>query len=379
MGKEDAEWEKMDTVCKQNKCVGCYACKDLCQKDAITIQDTGSMLNAEIDRELCIQCNACHTVCQINHPIEKTKPLEWFQGWSKNEKVRKNSSSGGLGAELAKSMIEQGGIVCSCVFYDGYFGFKFAEKTADLKGFSGSKYVKSNLEGIYTKIHKLMNDGRSILFIGLPCQCAALKKSTKNMKSGELYLVDLICHGTPSAKLLDIFLEQYGWTLNSIKDISFRDKGSFAIRNKGQSIVTPGTMDCYSIAFLNSLIYTENCYECNYADSKRVSDLTIGDSWGSTLSEGEKGISLILCNTEKGKRMLDCANVFLTNVDIENAINSNPQLKAPSIMPKKRQMFFDGLSNGINFNTLVRKCCTKKWFRQFVKRQLINLRIIRGG
>lgn len=91
------------------------------------------------------------------------------------------------------------------------------------------------------------------------------------------------------------------------------------------------------------------------------------------------GISLILCNTEKGKRMLDCANVFLTNVDIENAINSNPQLKAPSIMPKKRQMFFDGLSNGINFNTLVRKCCTKKWFRQFVKRQLINLRIIRGG
>lgn len=369
----------MDTVCKENKCTGCYACKDLCSKNAITILDTGSSLNAEINEELCIQCNVCRNVCQVNHPIEKMKPLEWFQGWSKDEEVRKNSSSGGLGAELARSMIEYGGIVCSCVLYDGRFGFKFAEKTSDLKGYSGSKYVKSNAEGVHTRIRELLNKGRSVLFIGLPCQCAALRRSTKNMRSGELYLVDLICHGSPSAKLLDAFLKQYGWTLDSIKEISFRDKGSFAIRNRKQSIVTPGTMDCYSIAFLNSLIYTENCYECNYADSKRVSDLTIGDSWGSALSEEGKGISLILCNTEKGKRMLDSANVYLTNVDIENAINSNPQLKAPSLMPETRQKFFDGFSKGIRFNILVRKCCTNKWFRQFVKRQLIKLRIIKRG
>lgn len=369
----------MSTVCEPNKCVGCYACKDLCPKKAITIRDTVSALNAEINQELCIQCNVCHDVCQVNHPVEKISPLEWFQGWSKNEGIRKNSSSGGLGAELAQTMINQGGIVCSCAFFDGQFGFRFAETVDELKGYSGSKYVKSNPEGVHRQIRKLLNEGRSILFIGLPCQCAALKKSTRNLNSGELYLVDLICHGSPSAKLLDVFLEQYGWNLDSIKDISFRNKGSFAIKNREQSIVTPGTMDCYSIAFLNSLIYTENCYECNYADSKRVSDLTIGDSWGSTLPEGEKGISLILCNTEKGKVILNQSNVYLTNVDIENAINSNPQLKAPSTMPEKRSLFFKRFSMGVSFNLLVRRCCTKKWFRQFVKRQLINLRVIKMG
>lgn len=369
----------MSTVCEPNKCVGCYACKDLCPKKAITIRDTVSALNAEINQELCIQCNVCHDVCQVNYPVEKISPLEWFQGWSKNEGIRKNSSSGGLGAELAQTMIGAGGVVCSCAFFDGQFGFRFAETFDQLKSFTGSKYVKSNPEGVHTRIRKLMSEGRKVLFIGLPCQCAALKKSTRNIKMGELYLVDLICHGSPSVKLLDVFLKQYGWNLDSLKEISFRDKGSFAIKSDMQSVVTPGTMDCYSIAFLNSLIYTENCYECNYADSKRVSDLTIGDSWGSALSEGGKGISLILCNTEKGKRMLDSANVYLTNVDIENAINSNPQLKAPSLMPETRQKFFDGFSKGIRFNILVRKCCTNKWFRQFVKRQFIKLRIIKQG
>lgn len=33
---------------------------------------------------------------------------------------------------------------------------------------------------------------------------------------------------------------------------------------------------------------------------------------------------------------------------------------------------------GKKFNLLVMKCCTQKWFRQFVKRQLIRAKIIGG-
>ena len=53
--------------------------------------------------------------------------------------------------------------------------------------------------------------------------------------------------------------------------------------------------------FLNSTSYTENCYECKYAKTERISDLTLGDSWGSRLTEDEihKGVSLALCQTEK--------------------------------------------------------------------------------
>lgn len=368
----------MRTVCKTNKCVGCHACEELCPKKAIKIEDHAEYMNAVIDEALCVDCKFCDKVCQANHPLEKKSQVAWFQGWSKDDEIRKKSSSGGLAAEMSRTVINDGGVVCSCKFENGEFVFRFAENEENLKGFAGSKYVKSNPTGIYKGIRNYLNHDKTVLFIGLPCQCAAVKKATSQSKRGKLYTVDLICHGTPSPKILDTFMQQYGCNLKQIQSIRFRDKGKFSLEQNETHIVTPGTMDCYSIAFLNGLTYTENCYECVYADSKRITDLTIGDSWGTELSGGGKGISLILCNTEQGKELVERANVYLTSVNVENAIASNPQLKAPTVMPEKRAAFFSGYERRKKFNYLVMRCCTKKWFRQFVKCQLIRARIVRG-
>ena len=369
----------MKTVCKLNKCVGCHACEDLCPKGAIQIVDGVEYLNAVIDEERCINCNICDKVCQVNHPIEKMKPVKWFQGWSENEDVRKKSSSGGLAAELSRTIVKEGGLVCSCVFEDGQFVFKFAECVEDLKKFAGSKYVKSNPTGGYKIIKAQLNEDKTVLFIGLPCQCAAVKKTTEKVKKGTLYTVDLICHGTPSPEILNSFFNQYHCSLKDIQTIRFRDKGQFSLEKDEKHFVTPGSMDCYSVAFLNGLTYTENCYECVYADSHRVTDITIGDSWGTELSESGKGVSLIICNTEMGKELARRSNVYLTDVNIENAIASNPQLGSAMEIPEKREDFFKGYKEGKKFNILVMKCCTKKWFRQFIKRQLIKAKILRGG
>lgn len=366
----------MKIVCKLNKCVGCHACEDLCPKGAIRIVDDVENLNAVIDEKRCINCNICDKVCQVNHPIEKVKSVKWFQGWSKSDEVRQKSSSGGLAAELSRTIIKEGGVVCSCVFEDGQFIFKFAECIDDLNKFTGSKYVKSNPYGVYKKIKEQLNEDKTILFIGLPCQCAAVKKATESVRNGKLYTVDLICHGTPSPEILNTFFNQYHCNLEDIKTIRFRDKGKFSLKKDDKHIVTPGSMDCYSIAFLNGLIYTENCYECVYADSQRVTDVTIGDSWGTELPESGKGVSLIICNTEMGKELVKRSNVYLTDVSIENAIVSNPQLRSATAMPAKRDAFFSGYKQGQKFNWLVMKCCTKKWFRQFVKRQLIKAKIL---
>lgn len=66
-----------------------------------------------------------------------------------------------------------------------------------------------------------------------------------------------------------------------------------------------GKLD-YTMSFLSSLNYTENCYYCRYATDKRVGDITIGDAWGSDLKEEiDNGISLIMCQTEKGEELLE--------------------------------------------------------------------------
>lgn len=370
----------MKTVCELNKCAGCMACVDICPKGAIKIKDSLSAYNAEIDENKCIGCNACHKVCQANHPAKAKAPIDWHQGWTENAETRKECSSGGAATAISKGFLENGGIVCGCTFNEGKFIFEFAENEDELKKFIGSKYVKSDPRGIYKEIKSRLKREEKVLFIGLPCQVAALKNYVNTDLSDKLYTIDLICHGTPSPKVLDIFLKQYGLTLSSLKDIKFRVKAKFQIYGNYKGIITKGVSDRYSIAFLNALTYTENCYCCPYAKTERISDVTLGDSWGSELAinEQKNGISLILSQTEKGNELLKMANLHLEVVDIEKAIANNHQLEYPSFKPAGREKFFDGLKDR-KFNSLVFQQLPKQCLRQEVKKILIKLHIIDGG
>ncbi len=369
----------MATVCELNKCAGCMACVVVCSKEAIKIKDSLSAYNAVIDEKRCIGCNACYKVCQANHPAKAKAPISWHQGWIENRELRKECSSGGAATAISMAFLENGGIVCGCTFKDGKFIFEFAKNKDELKKFIGSKYVKSNPTGIYKEIKGRLKREEKVLFIGLPCQVAALKNFVGTDLSGNLYTIDLICHGTPSPRLLDIFLKQYGLTLLKLKDIKFRVKAKFQIYGDYKEIITKGVSDRYSIAFLNALTYTENCYSCSYAKKKRVSDVTLGDSWESELAidEQKKGISLILSQTEKGKKLLKMANLHLESVDLEKAIANNHQLEYPSFKPIGREKFFAGLKDQ-KFNSLVFQQLPKQCLRQDVKKILIKLQVIRG-
>lgn len=370
----------MKTVCELNKCAGCMACVDICPKGAIKIKDSLSAYNAEIDENKCIGCNACHKVCQANHPAKAKAPIDWHQGWTENAETRKECSSGGAATAISKGFLENGGIVCGCTFNEGRFIFEFAENEDELKKFIGSKYVKSDPMGIYKEIKSRLKREEKVLFIGLPCQVAALKNYVSTDLSDKLYTIDLICHGTPSPKVLDIFLKQYGLTLSSLKDIKFRVKAKFQIYGDYKGIITKGVSDRYSIAFLNALTYTENCYRCPYAKTERVSDVTLGDSWGSELAieEQKNGVSLILSQTEKGNELLKMANLHLEAVDIEKAIANNHQLEYPSFKPNGREKFFKGLKKH-NFNALVFRRFPKQCLRQNVKQFLIKTKLLPGG
>lgn len=370
------------TVCKLNECAGCMACINICPKKAIRIDDKKYAYNAQIDEAKCVQCNLCRKVCPNNDISSLFKPsIEWKQGWALDEDDRKKSSSGGIATELSKAMIKLGGCVCSCIFQAGEFVFSIEDSNTGIEKFMGSKYIKSNPFGIYKKISEQLKNGKRVLFIGLPCQVAAVKKSIDTRLHNRLYTVDLICHGTPSPYFLNAFLKQYRVSVYDLSDIRFRTKDRFQVTEKYQGIVTTGIRDKYTIAFLNGLFYTENCYSCKYAKKERVSDITLGDSWGSELSNEEraKGISLILCQTEKGKELLSSARIITKPVDIDNAIAHNHQLSNPSQKPENREKFFKMIQSGIDFNRAVFKCYPKECIKQEIKKGLILLRLVRGG
>lgn len=370
----------MKTVCKIDTCTGCKACRAICPKDAITIEDSLMAYNAIIDPSKCIKCNACHIICQKNTKNETTYPILWKQGWCKNAEERAKSSSGGVAAAIARNFIQNKGLVCSCTFNKGRFGFEFAYKVDELEKYLGSKYVKSDPDLIFRDIKDKLKNGEKVLFIGLPCQVAGLKKYIGTRLADRLYTIDLICHGSPSPTLLDKYLNQYNTSLLQISRIEFRRKGSFGLRNPFTSFVSEGVRDKYTMAFLNGLCYTENCYECQFAKIERVSDLTVGDSWGSELSEDEKkkGISLLICQTEKGKELLRSDELYLTTVDIKKAILANHQLYEAFPKPIERELFFKAIRSGKSFNFAVRKCYPKVCMKQDIKDILIRMHLIGG-
>lgn len=368
----------MQTVCQENMCTGCYACVDSCSQKAIILESRMDAFNAVIDSNKCVNCGLCETVCQNNVEIKFQSPIQWYQGWAKDENIRANSSSGGFATAIEKAFVHSGGKVCSCTFENGDFIFKLVSNEIDVEGFTGSKYVKSNPSGIYKIIRKELMAGERVLFVGLPCQVSALKQFMRNKYQDNLYTIDLICHGTPTPRLLEFFLNQYAESLNELENIKFRTKNQFKIEYDYKYFVTKGVWDSYTLAFLGSLPYTENCYKCQYATTKRTSDITLGDSWGSTLDKIEvgKGISLALVQTEKGIELLKNAKLHLENVDIKCAIEHNHQLQHPALAPKWRDKFFEGLSNGRKFNYLVFRVFPKTYIKQFVKSLLIKMHIL---
>lgn len=351
------------------------ACADICPKGAVTIKDDLSACNAVIDSEKCIGCDCCYNVCQQNHPPQLTPPRKWAQGWCADLAGRQKGSSGGFAFAISTAFIKSGGSVCSCVFTGGKFTFEFAESVDDVKKFSGSKYVKSNPSGIYKAIKARLKSGEKVLFIGLPCQVSALKNFVGKELESALYTVDLICHGTPSPKLLDMFLKQYKIQLSGVEEIKFRKNYKYQISCNGKSVAPDGVTDKYMTAFLNSLTHTDNCYSCNYAKTQRASDLTLGDSYGSELPESEwdKGVSLALCQTDKGIELLETADLVLKDVDLDRAVSKNDQLRAPSAVPKGREAFFKALRANKKFNSAIYLFLTKQCLRQDIKAVLIRL------
>ena len=182
----------------------------ICPKDSITFQEDEKGFAYPVIEDSCVSCGACMKVCPRNTGmVLNTNTPEVFAAFSKDKQIRKNSSSGGLFSEIAKYILNQGGVVFAARLSMDQKEVVFDScKTIDgLKAFQGSKYVQSNPGLIYRQIKKTLSNGVQVLFVGVPCQVDGLKKYL-NKDYSNLITIDIICHGAPSPKLWREYLEK---------------------------------------------------------------------------------------------------------------------------------------------------------------------------
>lgn len=328
-------------------CTGCFACLNICPKHCISITDDIIHHHyPKVDENVCVDCQLCVKVCPEIQKPKLQVPMLTYAAWRNNEEEKKKSSSGGLAFILSQRFIETGGVVYGASFIKP-FGFEHVRCTtvADLDALRGSKYVQSDIINVYSLIKKDLACGIKILFIGTPCQVAAIKSFFKD--NSKIFTIDILCHGVPSVEL---FKESFPENIISrhVDNVIFRDNTKYHVSAKrGISTIyeRPLYNDYYMKGFFKALYYRESCYKCQYATDKRLGDLTLGDFWGVNLNaihkKKEDGISLVIINSRDGNSLLGTVKNEITFYErpLSEAKIGNKQLNHPTKKTLRSRIF----------------------------------------
>ena len=123
---------------------------------------------------------------------------------------------------LADWISKQGGVICGAT-YDKNFKVVHVISGGG-QAFRGSKYVQGDLKDCFTEIKKHIEKKTVVCFIGTPCQVCGLK-SFLGKEYDNLVTVDVVCHGTPSPKMWEKYLNlQKSKYHSEIESVAFRYK-----------------------------------------------------------------------------------------------------------------------------------------------------------
>ncbi len=359
-------------ICKSTKCTGCMACYNACPVSAITMEYNELAELTPVVSNACVSCGKCQSVCPSNHPdAYKNQSIKCYAGFS--EANRESSSSGGLASAISNFIINNGGVVCGCIF-DGKVQHVVSSSPEIIEKMKGSKYVHSQMNDCY-KVIKDTVKTKKCLFVGTPCQVAALKNFVG--ASENLFCIDIVCHGVPSPKYLDEVLNGFG----KVDNISFRQNNRYVLSCDGK---TNGQSLRYVISFLYGMSLRESCYSCAFAEKQRVGDITLGDFWGvKNFQNARRGVSLIIVNNQKGQELFDLVKdqLYFEERTLDEAYAGNLQLLKPSPMHKKRGKFNKLYIESGNFDLAVKKTLRKERFIEWLKRRKTTqwlLKLYRG-
>ena len=356
------------------QCCGCNACEMICGKKAITmIENEDGFRFPQIDADKCVGCGSCLKVCCIGNDVELYKPEIVYAASYKNKDISAKSASGGIFAALAKQVLAEGGIVFGSAYTKTFdVEVEPIEGVEELPKLQGSKYVQSSMNDSYQKVKRELQTGREVLFCGVPCQVEALKRYLGRSYEN-LLLVDIVCHGVPSNKMLKDYLAFLSKKKQmEVESIQFRTKtkgqnvyGEIAYRqvsHTGEIAYRQEPLISYESSyyklFLNCQTFRDSCYHCKFAGTERPGDISLCDYWGiedehpDFMKEVEKkglaGISAVMLNSEAGKAFFAKIKqeFVLTESTVEQVAKHNPQLQAPSVETSERKQVLECYRQG---------------------------------
>lgn len=344
-------------------CCGCTACASICNHDAITMEpDALGFLYPKVDESKCTDCGLCEKVCAFNENYDKSlnlpKPNAYAARHKDMNEIMK-SRSGAAFVAISDYILEQGGVVYGAGYKDH---FRVAHKRATTKAerdeFRGSKYVQSDLTGVFRQVKQDLKNGLTVLFSGTPCQTSGLNSYVGKKLRENLVLVDIVCHGVPGPYLWRDYLKYIETKQGDIITVvNFRDKEVFGwtAHHETFKFRMGGGKMIFTDLFYKHIMFRKSCGKCHFCNTTRPSDITLADFWGwqktaPDFNKDDKGCSLIFLNTEKGKQLFEEINHKLDIIPAEICKCMQANLQHPSVIHPNRNKFEkDYVEKGFNY------------------------------
>jgi coenzyme F420-reducing hydrogenase beta subunit len=290
------------------KCIGCGLCENICPKNCIKIRENTNIgIRPSVNEELCIDCDLCIDLCpvsEIKYDEDLSELKAVYVGKSKEKKIRKNSSSGGIVSSTILNLFNKDKIDAAVVaFYDEKMNIygDIITSEDEVLNHSGSYYHTSKMLINISKIKEY----ESLLFVGLPCQNVALENYINKYSLDNIYAqISLFCTIGRMKNGFDDFLKK--------NKIDIGDKVIYKSRYgeyRPGNIIIESKDKKYSISYNNNKLlrdkdyyYVPNgCLNCKKLFGIESSDLSVGDAWH--FDNNEK-TAIISCNSPKGEKIL---------------------------------------------------------------------------
>ena len=185
-----------------------------------------------------------------------------------------------------------------------------------------------------------------------------------------LLTLDFVCHGVGSQSLFD---KSIAYTEEKegieIKSVTLRYKKSTASSHYYYYYYLKDGEFCertdlyfsfpYYNAYCKQLVCRDSCYDCKFATSERVGDITIGDFHSIEKYHPDidrfAGVSMFLVNTPKGQKWFDLIKekIHWREMDKET-IYKNNRFSDEVVIPSEQPAFRESIANE-PFETTVKR------------------------
>lgn len=351
----------MINITDKKQCCGCTACANICPKKCIVMEeDNEGFIYPKVNLDSCIRCNACERVCPQNVKLETNDTIpETVVARDNRDKILSIGTSGSVFTSIIEKIVSNEGVVYGVIVdADNVVKHVRVDSLQDsrVSKIPCSKYVKSEIRGIYPKVKDDLQSGKLVCFSGVPCQVAGLK-CYLGREYSNLITVDVVCHGNPSPLFWGKFAEYLENKYKSkIVDVRFRNKtygyhsGTMkVVFESGKVYYGSARTNFFLRAFFTDLCSRPSCYNCHFKHIQHVSDLTLYDSWHASdlanIQDDDRGYTNVIIQSQKGKALLNQLDTLETYpVDTKKAVELDGVMVENSVVwNEDRTRFFDNI------------------------------------